>query len=122
MIETYVGLADCHGVESFECLSVAPLNFTALLQQRAHGNDQRHAVVFRVALNKATAKSIKELLEQSKNVEALNMLKDLPNIQLVTGFEGRWNNIPNHNLDPYWSGNPERKEYYEHRPTTNSLD
>lgn len=117
-MDEYVGLADCHGIEAFKRLSDCPTHWSALLQMRARANDHRHAVAFKVKLTESEAKQIIDLVEHAQYIDALNVLKTMSGVMLQEGFQGRWRNIPNPMLDPYWEGRPIKNE----RTTSRELD
>ena len=113
----YVGIADCHGVESF-----IPINNSNLdnLKIRAMANDQRHAVVYKVTLNSAQVEEIMDMLETAQhsdtdylykqiirkfkawaNEEAINIGLGNPPINLMVSNKKMWKKIPNSKLDPW---------------------
>ena len=107
----YIGLADCHGIESFfEEGSKGTWNF-GLLDLRANLNPHRFAVAFKVDLTVPVATLIRDHLDAGDFKEALLTLKavakewmlaDESNAELMKA-------IPNSKLDPY-GGDYEGKE------------
>jgi hypothetical protein len=111
----YIGIADCHGLESFtpaRQYNAEEEAFTmnnkavAFMTMRANANRQRHAVVFKVKVNTEVADEIFELIDQGEYTEALTYLKDnADEVALVKSSMGNaeksWNMIPNPDLDPF---------------------
>lgn len=100
----WVGLADCHGIESFfeepdmseadDYEKLAELGFedfveqakkirsgwsqkVAMLKLRAGANSQRYASVFRVKLRKSDADQIENMLADGEYTEALTFMKQI---------------------------------------------
>lgn len=110
----FYGIADAHGLESFqpvtfnaqsETLQIDPreLGFMSL---RANANRHRHAVVYQAELTPAAAREIQDLLDEGEYLGALLKLKEsATSIALARGTghnsEKSWNMIPNPDLDPY---------------------
>jgi hypothetical protein len=124
MTQNFYGLADCHGLESFNFeLSELSSEFFMPGEDirkksdeifanclRAQANAQRHAVVYRVSIDEEAAAEVESLMEDGKYVEALKKLKETAEeVQLATygttktAAENNWNMIPNPSLDPYYS-------------------
>jgi hypothetical protein len=111
----YVGIADCHGLESF--LPWTNLNAVSLLQRdktstsllaslqlRASANRHRHAVLYRAELDKIEAECIEKLLNKGEYKEALIYLKAMAKVtEVERHFSRSWQMIPDDKLDPYWS-------------------
>ena len=102
----YVGIADCHGLESFKPIDDCEENEIRMMDIRALSNDQRHALVFKATLAKAAAEKIKRLLEDAsipyRYEEALKELKDSAGkLEISKGKEHSWGLIPNRELDPW---------------------
>ena len=122
MEEWYYGLADCHGVESFVS-EIDPVISGMFMEEgsgqkvrseqfglsmRAHANQQRHAVVYRVLLPMEVAVVVEKDIAAGKYMEALIALKaGAIETQLGTyattksAAEKNWKMIPNPDLDPY---------------------
>lgn len=98
----YIGLADCHGIESFIPEAEAKTILFGL-KMRATVNRQKHAVIYKVDVSDDTVKIINELLEKCKYKEALNVLKAVPNVEIMkeAGMAKSWRMIPNDDLDPF---------------------
>jgi len=99
--ELYYGIADCHGIESFKRFEEGNHNI-GILQIRAQANDQRHAVVYIVALYPEMVRQINALLKKQQFKRALTFLKSTERIWFTESRSERlWNNIPNSSLDPW---------------------
>ena len=100
--ETYIGVADAHGIESLHRKEdTTPFDRNCRII-RADANRHRHAVYFEADLDKSAIKVINNYLEDSEHALALEWLKRL-NIELrsLPNHEKSWELIPNVNLDPY---------------------
>ena len=120
MSKEYVGVADCHGVESFFPIEDADVDMLAM---RAFANDQRHAVMYKITLNEVQAEEIIDELKTAKNSEVGDGLyhykqivrkfktwsdndditKGLgyPPANLMVSNKKMWKKIPNSKLDPW---------------------
>ena len=105
----YSGIADAHGIESFNEGS----NAMGILALRASLNRHRHAIAYKVALQEEQAHQVrKALFSKRKNTEqnALKMLKAFIDngapCELSGGGDttGSLQLIPNPRLDPWYSG------------------
>ena len=100
--ETYVGVADAHGIESFhrkEDTTSFDRNCRII---RADANRHRHAVYFEADLDKESLKVVNGFLEESKYALALEWLKRLSvELRSMPNHEKSWKLIPNVDLDPY---------------------
>jgi len=113
----YVGIADCHGLESFIyftniyakdlLMGEQEISQTLhMLKFRAQANRHRWAVVYKVDLDRKDAEIIQKYQDSGKHKEALMELKiKAKMVELEKGnginAEKFWNNIPNDDLDPY---------------------
>ena len=100
--KTYIGIADCHGIESLhEKDSVTSFERQCQII-RANANRQRHAVYFEADLDKPALKIINEHLQEENYDLALEWLKRL-NVELrsLPEHQSSWELIPNTKLDPY---------------------
>jgi len=113
----YCGIADAYGLESLipyaEKVVEAALegkdgrktlnNILFTLKMRAMANRHRHAVVYKAKVSDRKAKKIEKLLKEGKYEEALNVLKAIPDIEIMKehGMAKSWGMIPNPSLDPY---------------------
>ena len=88
--KTFVGIADCHGLESFLPMegNEKQLGF---LVMRANANRHRHALVYQVELDEHQEALIKTVLEGGGYIKACQMLDMMDS----------WEMIPNPRLDPY---------------------
>lgn len=99
--KTYTGIADCHGIESF---NLKEGNNQALLQIRANANDQRHAVVYEADLSDFDKEVILRLLKDEEFETALKYMSNESDELRVAGGERAakmWKKIPNPELDPW---------------------
>ena len=107
-VKVFCGIADAHGLESFqetEKMGLAPTMFTF----RARANRHRHALVYWVELNdkqeRMMQKAIKQAQEDGDWHKPLHLLKNPDFVEFVS-FENEmkksWGMIPNDDLDPYW--------------------
>jgi len=100
-----VGIADAHGLESF--LPVEGNEETMfMLSIRASANRHRHAVVYKVKVDKEAEKAVNEQIKKNDFIKALKVLKEnAVDVELMRGqgnVEKSWGMIPNPKLDP-WS-------------------
>ena len=99
-METYCGIADAHGIESFLPLEKSNISIMII---RAHANRHRHAVVYAVEMEPKLIELINIKLKIQKFMEALKCLKTfVTEIKIEKSFEKSWRLIPNHDLDPYY--------------------
>ena len=99
---TYTGIADCHGIESFNLKK--NMN-QAILSIRANANDQRHAVVYEADMTIKDREVLMASLNDGEYETALLYLKSSAKEIRVTGGKRAaklFENIPNPELDP-WS-------------------
>ena len=117
----FVGIADCHGVESF--IPFERANITNL-HMRAEANPQRHAVVYSVDLTDGYVEQVNDLLETARHSESplhhyksiVRLFKGINNndkaiseglgvlpINLKVSSESKWRKIPNSKLAPYYN-------------------
>ena len=100
--ETYVGVADCHGIESFHRKEDTSTFERTCRMIRADANRHRHAVYFEADLDKPAVKLINDKLDQDDYAGALVWLQHA-NTQLrsLPQHEQSWKMIPDVDLDPY---------------------
>ena len=111
--KTYCGIADCHGLESFqeaEGMGKAPSMFSF----RARGNRHRHALIYWVELPDDKAEQMHEAIRQAQADgdwhEPLLLLKNpdfVEHVSFEDSMKNSWDIIPNDRLDPYWGGDDE---------------
>ena len=119
----FVGIADCHGIESFMPLTKENNGEIQLMQIRAAANPQRHAVVYKITLNEAQEQEVRDELETAKHSnigdgtyhykQILRKFKTwdkekemvmglgYPPANLMVSNRKMWNKIPNSKLDPW---------------------
>lgn len=100
--ETYIGVADAHGIESLHRKEDTTSFDRSCRMIRADANRQRHAVYFEADLDKSALKVINEYLNNNKYALALEWLKRLSiELRSLPQHEKSWKLIPNVDLDPY---------------------
>ena len=119
----FVGIADCHGIESFMPCTKENNGEIQLMQIRAAANPQRHAVVYKITLCKAQADEVYDELETAAHSQVgdgtyhykqiirkfktwdneSDMMIGLgyPPANLMVSNKKMWNKIPNSKLDPW---------------------
>ena len=104
-LEKYYGLADAHGIETFEPY-VNRKDDSFPYNMRAQLNRQRHALYFEIEIEKVDANIVKALLDKKDFIGAFKMVKKRA---VIIGFpqenrseyEKSWELIPNPKLDPW---------------------
>ena len=102
-MKTVIGIADCHGLESFMPLegNEKHLGFLVL---RAGANRQRHALVYQVELNENQVGVMDGLLSEGEYITACALLHDpsfIENVGVEQSMLSSWEMIPNPRLDPF---------------------
>jgi len=98
---TFIGVADCHGIESFIKQDEVDSQEIALLQLRAVSNDQRHAVAFEVTIeDEVNIQHIYTHIEKGNYEGALRALKKFAD-DIDVSNKKSWKLIPNPKLDPW---------------------
>lgn len=103
IMRTYIGIADCHGIESFMPLEGNENNL-GFLVMRASLNRQRHALVYQVELDENQADILNAVLADGDYLKACAMLHDpifVENVGVEQAMLDSWEMIPNPRLDPY---------------------
>lgn len=99
---TYIGIADCHGIESLTPKTESSAQDIMLRVIRADANRHRHAVYFEVELDKPALKMINSRLDAEEYIVALSLLKALSTeTKLPKTHAKSWKLIPEPDLDPY---------------------
>jgi hypothetical protein len=101
--EKYMGIADCHGIESFRPYVEKDFGFLVL---RASLNRQRHACPYVVELDKTTKGIVDLYLKKGLYKKGLYALKEsTEDISFPTrdmeNYIQSWELIPNPKLDPF---------------------
>jgi hypothetical protein len=100
--ETYIGVADCHGIESLHRKTDTSSFDRTCRMMRAGANRQRHACYFEADLDKPAIKLINESLKVKDWAMALVWLKQLSvELRGIAEQAPSWNMIPDIDLDPY---------------------
>ncbi|GAI42226.1 unnamed protein product [marine sediment metagenome] len=100
---TFIGIADCHGLESFLPMEGNENNLGFMIM-RASANRHRHALVYQLELNEFQEGMIKKALEAGAYIKACEMLHDpsfIDNVGVEQSMLPSWEMIPNPRLDPY---------------------
>lgn len=108
----HYGIADAHGLESFQPVKFNPdyegfevdPRELSMMMLRANANRQRHAVVYQADLPVQSCREIQKLFDEGKLDQALVKLKEeAKSIKIAKspGAEKSWNLIPNPDLDPF---------------------
>lgn len=99
----YLGVADCHGIETFLPYDKNK-DIMSALTLRAMYNRQRHACFYMAVLTNKQVALVESAIKNKKFQVALNRLK-LGNIFLhqMPGVNKSWDMIPNPKLDPWRS-------------------
>lgn len=99
---TRVGIADAHGIESYELAEKVDNSTVNMLGIRAMANRQRHALVFRVEMSAKDDEKVMALLKSANWQDALNLVKAKnKKVEISRGCEKSWELIPNPALDPW---------------------
>tara|TARA_R110002167_G_scaffold157986_3_gene353073 strand:+ start:243 stop:554 length:312 start_codon:yes stop_codon:yes gene_type:complete len=102
MNKTYIGLADCHGIESMQLKEDTSSQDRMMRMMRANANRQRHAVYFEADLDNPAEKIITEALRRGNCSMALEVLKQMSvELRSEEKYTNSWELIPNPKLDPY---------------------
>ena len=100
----FAGIADAHGIESFQPRKKLDAQQVAFWNMRAQANRQRHALVYFAKLDKSTESKVKDLLDKEKWEEALATIKADSDNVIMTNHQS-WQMIPNAQLDPWAHAN-----------------
>ena len=100
----FAGIADAHGIESFQPRKKLDAQQIAFWNMRAQSNRQRHALVYFAKLNKQTETKVKSLLDNEQWEKALSIIKTDSDNVLMTNHQS-WQMIPNTDLDPWAHAN-----------------
>ena len=98
---TYTGIADCHGIESF---NLKEGSNQAILSIRANANDQRHAVVYEADMTDRLRDGVMRLLKSEDYGTALKFMRASAKEVRVAGGQrcaDMFLNLPNPKLDPW---------------------
>tara|TARA_B100000676_G_C17240079_1_gene418206 strand:- start:54 stop:359 length:306 start_codon:yes stop_codon:yes gene_type:complete len=101
-MNTYVGIADAHGIESWnrkEDVSDRDRSFKII---RADANRQRHAIYYEVKVEDKDAEVIEDILKDGDWELALEKVKEYAKeFRTMPNHEKSIKLIPNPDLDPY---------------------
>jgi hypothetical protein len=99
-MNTYVGIADAHGIESFTDGEPGKVPWT--MKMRASLNRQRHALVYQVELDDKGRSEVEGLIVKGQFKKALKFLKAQPSFSVEEEMRRSADMIPDDKLDPYW--------------------
>jgi hypothetical protein len=103
-MKTFIGIADCKGIESFLPLEGNEQRL-GILVMRASANRHRHALVYQVEMDEDQEAIFKAVLERGEYIPACAMLHDpafVENVGVENSMIHSWDMIPNPRLDPYF--------------------
>lgn len=104
-METFVGVADCYGVESFLKKDSEPSSQLIRLKMRADLNRQRHAIFYEADLDDNSIKKINLKIDKQLYEDAFNVMrKEALSLRVPIQHSNSLNLIPNPKLDPYGDG------------------
>ena len=103
IMKTFIGIADCYGIESFLPLegNEKQLGF---LVMRAGANRQRHALVYQVEFDDTQEEIFNAVLADGDYIKACEMLHDptfIENVGVEQSMLNSWDMLPNPRLDPF---------------------
>lgn len=100
--QTYAGVADCHGIESFDLKSNMSTFDRSCRIMRAAANGQRHAIYYEADIEEDAAAVVKQFLQEKQYDEALECMKRVAvEFMVLPEHEESLRLIPNPQLDPY---------------------
>ena len=114
-VTKWCGIADAHGIESFQKRDSIEPRDVYILQMRAGLNRQRHAVYYEVDLTETWSKAVIGCIERGDYIFALKILQDSRCAPIYgvsalgcneAELHNSWELIPDPTLDP-WHGNKE---------------
>ena len=101
-LTTYAGVADCHGIESFQPKDGMSSFERSCRIMRAAANGQRHAIYYEASMEPAAAKIVEEYLQDGEHEAALHRLKRVSSeFSVLPEHEKSLHMIPDRSLDPY---------------------
>ena len=109
-VVTWCGIADAHGIESFQRRDSMDAKSVYVLQMRAGLNRQRHAVYYEVGLTEQWSNTVVRCIEQNDFIMALRILQDsrcAPTYGVSAlgcneaELHNSWELIPDPALDPW---------------------
>ena len=101
-LNTYVGIADAHGIESWNRKEDTTARERSFKIVRADSNRQRHAIYYEVDMSEDRGKEVEESLKDGDWKTALNRLKlYAETFRTMPNHEKSIELIPNSKLDPY---------------------
>jgi len=100
--ETYAGVADCHGIESFDLKSNMSTFDRSCRIMRAAANGQRYAIYYEASIEKEHVGVVKAYMKKKQWANALECLKRVAvEFSVLPEHEEVLHKIPDPKLDPY---------------------
>jgi len=101
-MNTYVGIADAHGIESWNRIEDTTTQERSFKIIRADANRQRHAIYYEVKMAEGDAQTVEDVLKDQDWVLALEKLKEYSReFRTMPNHEKSIKLIPNPDLDPW---------------------
>jgi hypothetical protein len=101
-LNTYVGIADAHGIESWNRKEDTTARDRSFKIIRADANRQRHAIYYEVKMSDEDAQIVEDVLKDQDWALALEKLKEYSKeFRTMPNHEKSIKLIPNSDLDPY---------------------
>ena len=101
-LNTYVGIADAHGIESWNRIEDTTASDRSFKIIRADANRQRHAIYYEVKMEKSDAQTVEDILKDADWVLALEKVKEYSReFRTMPNHEKSIKLIPNPDLDPW---------------------
>ena len=99
-----VGIADCHGIESYIDQKKLTKSTLGVLKMRAQANRQRFALVYKVEVSEELDAKVKKALANKKFETALRLIKRGAQVSLENSPASKehWKRIPNAKLDAFF--------------------
>lgn len=101
-LTTYAGVADCHGIESFQRKrDMSSFDRTCRIM-RAAANGQRHAIYYEASMEPAAAMIVEQYMQDGEYEDALRCLKRVAiEFSVLPEHEKSLHMIPEPSLDPH---------------------
>ncbi len=101
-LNTYIGIADAHGIESWNRKEEVSDRDRSYKIMRADANRQRHAIYYEVKMADEDAQTVEDVLKDGDWILALEKLKEYSvEFRTMPNHEKSIKLIPNPELDPY---------------------
>ena len=101
-LEIYIGVADCHGIESFQLKKHTSSHDRTCRILRAAANGQRHAIYYEASVETEAVRLVEEYLQHGEHADALSCLKRVAiEFSTLPEHQDIVHKIPDPSLDPY---------------------